>query len=79
MMHKYENVENISYLSWKKIVRKTIQEDKNVPVKLNPFVSFPSIATEPSISHLPTIIQVPHIIVRSKTVDPASKPIPTET
>lgn len=56
-----------------------MQEDNVIPVKLNPFVFFESTATEPSISHLPTRTQDPHITVRSITVDPASKPIPTET
>jgi hypothetical protein len=53
---------------------------KGLPVKLNVFVSFWSTATEfSSRSHLPTIRQLPHKIVRSITVDPASNPIPTDT
>lgn len=42
-------------------------------------MSVESSAIESSMSHLPTITQVPHIIVRSSTVDPASSPIPTDT
>lgn len=42
-------------------------------------MSFKSTAIEFTISHLPTVQQVPHIAVRSITVDPANKPIPTET
>ena len=52
---------------------------RELPVKLNPLVSFKSVATEFSMSHLPTMMQDPHSIVRSITVDPASKPIPIET
>lgn len=54
-------------------------KDKDRPVKLKPFVSLLSMATEFSISHFPTIIQVPHARVRSMTVEPARSPIPTET
>lgn len=60
-------------------IKMTIMNVNDIPVKLNPRVSVESFAIEFSMSHLPTITQVPHIIVRSKTVDPASKPIPTET
>lgn len=52
---------------------------RDIPVKLNRFVSCKSLATLFSMSHLPTITQEPHITVRSMTVEPASKPIPTET
>uniref|UniRef100_A0A2P2JDS7 Uncharacterized protein MANES_15G090800 n=1 Tax=Rhizophora mucronata TaxID=61149 RepID=A0A2P2JDS7_RHIMU len=52
-----------------------------VPAKLNPLVSAPSIAmlSVSRISHLPTTTQVPQISVSSMTVEPAIKPIPTET
>ena len=80
IMHKFENVKKLnSSVGHGKLVNKTFKEDKNIPVKLNPFVSFESFAMELSISHLPTTIQDPHITVRSITVEPASNPIPTDT
>ena len=51
---------------------------KYVPVKLNPFVSCASSAIESTRSHFPATTHDPHIIVRSKTVDPATIPIPIE-
>lgn len=60
-------------------MQRDFTECRDKPLKLNPLVSFPSIATEFSMSHLPTMTQVPHMTVRSITVDPASNPIPTET
>lgn len=50
-----------------------------IPSKLKPLVSVLSTATEFSISHFPTMMHVPHITVISMTVDPANKPIPTDT